>query len=104
MGKPIREFESRPLRKQKGNVKALPFFVRLNPVNACVHKDEDGRKSGLAQQGLFVCKDARGCEEISNLALIDARLTVNNEVDLRSKAFFGCKDARCSAEISNLAL
>ena len=55
---------------EKGNVKALPFFVRLNPVNACVHKDEDGRKSGLAQQGLFVCKDARGSEEISNLAFI----------------------------------
>ncbi len=38
MGKPIREFESRPLRKPKGNVKTLPFFVRRNPVDAFVQK------------------------------------------------------------------
>ena len=64
-----------------------------------VNNEED-----LRSKAFFVCKDARGSEEISNLALADVRLTVNNEEGLRSKAFFVCKDARGSEEISNLAL
>ncbi len=69
MGKPIREFESRPLRKQKGDTKSVALIVCRKPSSACGRKADGKQLSGLAQQGLFGCKDARGSEEISNLAL-----------------------------------
>ena len=45
------------------------FFVRRTPLNACGQKVDGEQKSGITQQGLFACKDARGSGEIFNLAL-----------------------------------
>ncbi|MBR6161208.1 MAG: hypothetical protein IKQ75_05005 [Bacteroidales bacterium] len=67
MGKPIREFESRPLRRTKGNAKSVAFFVAESLRLLAVGRQE-ATKKGIAERCILLCKDARGSEEIFNLA------------------------------------
>ena len=53
MGKPIREFESRPLRKQKGDTKSVALIVCRKPSSACGRKADGEQLGGLAEQRPF---------------------------------------------------
>ena len=77
-----------------------PFFVRRNPVNARVHKDEDGRKGGLAQQRPFLFAGTPAAAQRYAISLADGEQLGG----LAEQRPFVCKDARGSAEICNLAL
>ena len=90
MGKPIREFESRPLRKQKGDTKSVALIVCRKPSSACGRKADGEQLGGLAEQRPFVCRDARGSAEISNLApaLAFTRMKTDEKKTLRSKGLF----------------
>ena len=54
MGKPIREFESRPLRKQKGDTKSVALIVCRKPSSACGRKADGEQLGGLAEQRPFL--------------------------------------------------
>ena len=55
------------------------------------------KQGKLAQQDLFACKDARGSEEIFNLVH-------SKQGKLAQQDLFACKDARGGEEIFNLVL
>ena len=53
MGKPIREFESRPLRKQKGDTFRVALIVCRKPSSARGRKADGEQLGGLAKQRPF---------------------------------------------------